>query len=87
MNKKRVILLTEIVNKETNDYNVVAVFDDENAVDVMTKYFNEIAGYEIKIAEAIVDKLLGTLFEDISEIVNLDNDWCIQCIVSEYYFE
>lgn len=86
MKKKRVILLTEIVNKETNDYNVVAVFDDENAVDVMTKYFNEIARYNEKMSEAIVDKLLGTLFEDISEIVNLD-DWCIQCIISEYYFE
>lgn len=84
MNKKRVILLTEIVNKDTNDYNVIAVFDDENAVDVMTKYFNEIAGYEMKMAEAIVDKLLGTLFEDISEIVEID-DWCIQCIISELF--
>lgn len=84
MNKKRVILLTEIVNKDTNDYNVIAVFDDATAVDVMTKYFIEIAGYETKMAEAIVDKLLGTLYEDISEIVNLD-DWCIQCIVSEYF--
>lgn len=86
MHKKRVILLTEIVNKETNDYNVVAVFDDETAVDVMTKYFNVIARYEMKMAEALVDRLLGTLFEDISEIVEID-DWCIQCVVAEYYFE
>lgn len=85
MNKKRVILLTEIVNTDTNDYNVIAVFDYDTAVDVMTKYFNEIAGYETKMAEAIVDRLLGTLYEDISEIVNLD-DWCIQCVASEYYF-
>lgn len=85
ISKKRVILLTEIVNTDTNDYNVLAVFDYDTAVDVMTKYFIKIAGYDEKMAEAIVNKLLGTLYEDVSEIVTLDNDWCIQCTISQLY--
>lgn len=85
MNNERIIVLNEIINDKTYDYNVIATFKYENAVDVMTQYFNEIAGYDEKMAEAIVDKLLGTLYEDVSEIVNLDNDWCLQCIVSQLY--
>lgn len=85
MNNERIILLNEIINNETYDYNVIAAFKYDTAVDVMTKYFNEVVGYEMKMAEAIVNRLLGTLYEDISEIVTLDNDWCIQCTISQLY--
>lgn len=85
MKNERIILLNEIINNETYDYNVLAAFKYENAVDLMTKYFIKIAGYEMKLSEAIVNKLLGTLYEDVSEIVTLDNDWCIQCTISQLY--
>lgn len=87
MNSKWCIILNEVTDKVEMTESILAVFDYENAVDLMTKYFNEVAGYSVEVSEKIVDRLLEIpLDTSIGEFVDFtDDEMVYHCSISQYY--
>lgn len=87
MESKWCIILNEVTNTSEMTENVLAIFDYENAVDLMTQWFNEIGGYPIEVSERIVDRLLEIpLDASIGEVVDFTNDDMVyHCSISQYF--
>lgn len=87
MKEKWCIILNEMTDKESLTESVLAVFDYENAVDLMTEYFNKVACYSNDVSEKIVERLLEVPLDAcVGEVVDFtDDDMVYHCSISRYY--